>query len=375
MNAAHQHAHPGAKSAEPKLHFFRWRTGARATARRCLPILVALAALGLPAVAQATTYGADVSSEFSDQHWGISSPAQVEASLQSLYAAGGRVGRADSEWSLTEPNRPSHGRAVFNWSYDDMVMGELAQARLRWQPDLEYTPRWGQAHRSNIVHIAGGTFRVPLPPAKNSTFATYASAFMHRYGPHGAFWRQNHSLPYEPVNALEVWNEPDEKRTWGSKINLGDYAKMYVAVRAAIKRVDRHALVATGGLAWTPSSLPRLLKAFRGKPLDAVAFHPYASTPKRTIAIAKGAISLMRRYGRRRVPLLADEYGWTWTRNTWGTTKRKNVDRYVTQALEGLTKLHLAGILPFSWGNKTWGLSDGNFAKTLAAMHKHSRRK
>jgi hypothetical protein len=341
--------------------------------RRGLPLVLALVALAVPTAAHATTYGAEVSSEFTDQAGGLFTGTQVLGSLRSLYAAGGRVGRADSGWAGAEPKAPVHGRHAYSWSYDDTVIGEMAQAHLRWMPDLDYAPRWAQGRRSNIVHTAAGRFTATLPPANNATFAAYATAFMRRYGPRGAFWRSNRALPYLPVTTLEVWNEPDNRRNWGSAINLGNYARMYEAVRTAIHHVDRHATVATGGLAWTPSSLPRLLKALRHQPLDALAFHPYAATPTGTLAIARGAIALMRRSGRGHTPLLANEYGWTRTPHTWGSAPGRKVDPYQYQALVGLAKLHLADVIPFLWANASWGLNDGNYARALAYIRRHHR--
>ena len=128
---------------------------------------------------------------------------------------------------------------------------------------------------------------------------------------------------------------------------------MYEAVRTAIRRVDRHAQVVTGGLALTMSSLPRLLKAFKDKPMDALAFHPYAATPAASLSVARFAIAQMRIYGRARTPLLANEYGWTSTRDTWGSTRRANVSRYSYQTLIGLARLHLAYVLPFEWTDAT----------------------
>ena len=339
--------------------------------KRWFPLLLALVVLALPAAAQATTFGAEVNGDFVGQAGGYVPAGQVASDLQALYAAGGQLGRADSNWAATEPKAPRRGRHTYLWSYDDMIMSEMAQARLSWQPDLVFAPRWAEVHRSRIIHVANGTFVAYLPPANNGNFAAYAAAFMRRYGPHGAFWRSHRTLPHKPVTSVEVWNEPDNKHDWGNDINLQDYVKMYEAVRTAVHRVDRGARVVTGGLAWTPSSLPRLLKALRGKPADAIAVHPYAATPKQTIAIARNAQALLRRYGRGRTPMVINEYGWTSETNTWGSTPPGNVDRYVYQALIGLAKLHPAEIAPFQWGTPTWGLSDGTFARALHFIRTH----
>jgi len=251
--------------------------------KRCLPILLSLFVLAVPATASATTFGADVDSEFTHQVDSVWSATRVMSDLNALYKAGGRVGRADSDWAGAEPKAPVHGKATYDWAYDDLVMTEMASAHLHWEPTLAFAPRWAEGNHSDVIHQKSGRKAIAyLPPASNATFATYATAFMKRYGPKGAFWKGNPSLPYEPVTTVEVWNEPDNLFDWGQHINLSAYAKMYEAVRTAVHRVDHSARVMTGGLAWTESSLPRMLKAFKGKPIDALAVHPYGANPSQT---------------------------------------------------------------------------------------------
>ena len=325
--------------------------------------------LAHPVGASATTFGAGVGGDFVNQTRNIWSAAQTEANLQSLYAAGGRVGRADANWGVTEPARPARHRASYDWTYDDMLVSEMAQAHLSWQPTLDDTPRWAQQRGSNLA-LDMHHHRVPvtLPPASNATFAAYATAFTRRYGLHGTFWAANPSLPYEPVVTFEVWNEEDEAMSWGPRVDLQSYARMYETVRSAIRRVEPHAQVMTGGVAWTITSLPRLLKAFERKPLDAVAIHPYASTPNGTVALVRYAFAQMRRFHRSRTALVANEYGWTSTQGTWGSISPAKVDGYAYQTLVRLARLHVAFVLPFEWADATWGLSNGTFARALTTV-------
>jgi hypothetical protein len=337
--------------------------------KRCLPLLLSLIALAVPATAGATTFGAEVGSEFTNQMLGLSSRAEVISSLTALYAAGGRVGRADSDWADTEPKAPIRGHHTYNWKHDDLIVSEMASARLRWEPTLAFAPRWAEVHRSNVLHLKSGRRATAyLPPASNATFAAYATAFMKRYGPHGAFWKANPTLPYTPVTTVEVWNEPDNLYDWGQNINLSDYAHMYEAVRTAVHRVYSGARVETGGLAWIESSLPRLLKAFRGMPMDALAIHPYGATPSQSVKVARDALADLRQYGRGRTPVSANEYGWTSLPNTWGSTNPKLVDSYAYQGLVDLAKLRLSEIEPFLWGDPSWGLSSGSFAEAIATI-------
>src|SRR5579864_1160334 len=198
--------------------------------KRCLSSLLLAFALALPAfataspgTASATTYGAQVGGDFTYQTFGQWSEAQVMSSLEALYAAGGRIGRADSDWAGGEAHAPVRGHHVYDWSFDDLMAGEMAQAHLRWEPTLEFTPKWAQVHRSNVLHLKSGIYHTPLPPANNANFAAYATAFLHRYGAHGSFWANHANLPYLPVNTLELWNEPDNTHDWGPIVDLQDY--------------------------------------------------------------------------------------------------------------------------------------------------------
>jgi large repetitive protein len=317
------------------------------------------------------TFGAQTGGEFINQARGTWSQTRVMNDLNSLYKAGGRVGRGDSNWAGAEPKKPVHGRHTYNWAYNDMIVSESAAARLRWEPTLAFAPRWAEVHRSNVLHLKSGRAIAYLPPAHNADFAAYATAFMKRYGPHGAFWKANPKLPYEPVTTVEVWNEPDNIHDWGKAINLQDYARMYEVVRTAVHRAARGTRVMTGGLAWTESSLPRLLKAFRGKPMDAVGVHPYGKTPSQSVQVAKDALAVMKQYGRGSTPVSANEYGWTSIRNTWGSTNPRNIKGYAYNALIGLSKLRLFEVVPFGWGDPAWGLSTGSFAKAVAKIQHH----
>jgi hypothetical protein len=333
--------------------------------KRCLSFIVLLVALAIPVTASAATFGAAVGSAFESETYRVWSPARVMQSLHALYSAGGRIGRADSNWAGAEPHAPKHGHTTFNWSYNDRIVSEMAQAHLRWEPTLQFAPKWAEAHRPDVVGPPGHRFVVPLPPGNYGTMAYYASAFIKRYGAHGAFWAKNHKLPYLPVNTVEVWNEPDNSYNWGPGVNLHSYAAMYEAVRSAVHRARRGTKVMNGGLAFTHSSLPRMLNAFRGMPLDVLAIHPYASTPAGTVALAKYSIAEMRAYGRGSTPIIANEFGWSSSRSDYNWTKAKNVKPYVYEALIGLSKLRLAQILPFTWTNSRFGLNDGPFAAAI----------
>ena len=60
-------------------------------------------------------------------------------------------------------------------------MTALASAHLKWEPTLAFAPRWAEPKKSNVIKGPTGKFTAYLPPASNSTFTAYATAFMKRY--------------------------------------------------------------------------------------------------------------------------------------------------------------------------------------------------
>ena len=146
---------------------FRSTTFVRLMKRFFLPLALSLFALAVPASASAAVFGAEVNGDFVGQSRGVWSQTQVMGNLTALYRAGGRVGRAESDWAATEPKAPVRGRHRYNWSYDDMIVSEMASARLRWEPTLAFAPRWAEVHTSNVLHLKGrGRVIAFLPPGQ-----------------------------------------------------------------------------------------------------------------------------------------------------------------------------------------------------------------
>jgi Glycosyl hydrolases family 39 len=325
-----------------------------------------------PAAANAVVYGAGIGDDVADYVRGAWTQDQFQASLAKLRATGVSVARAGAEWDRTEPKPPVGGRYRYDWSYDDMVVGALANAHLRWDPILAYTPNWAQQHiKPAVYHGKGGSsFTSPLPPADNRVYAAYAAAFARRYGVDGSFWRTHPRLAQEPVKTFEIWNEPDCRWTWGPDVNLQDYVRLYSSAYRAIKRVDRHSMVITGGLAFTRSSLPRLLKAFKGVPIDGLGVHPYGPNATATIGVVRWTEAQMVAYGRRRTPLVVNEYGWNSLPHSWQSVPKRVLKRDVERSVIGLSKIgHVVAVIPFQWSDPNWGLNDG----ALAAGIKRAR--
>lgn len=175
--------------------------------------------------------------------------------------------REDISWAMTEPHENQ-----YDWSDYDGVVRAATASGLMVLPILDDAPTWA----------APGPGCLPSDP---SAYASFTAATIARYGPGGAFWRENPDLPVRPLIWYELWNEP-----WTASCN-GDpatYARMVVAAvtagRAANPRVrfligadtffQTPAGIRTDWISGMYAAVPDL-----GRYYDALSIHPYGGNP------------------------------------------------------------------------------------------------
>ncbi len=229
--------------------------------------------------------------------------AQIDSQLKALQETGATLARSDALWERSEPFAPIGGIHRYDWTFDDKIAGSLAASHLRWLPIVDYSPGWAQS-------IPGQDHS---PPTSNADYAAYAAALAVRYGPGGSFWRQHPQLPALPVQAFEIWNEPDSVYFWVPRPDAARYAQLYTSARDAIHAVDPSARVLVGGLSAELVFLPHLLSADPGlrASIDGVALHPYGGTPAGVLARVVATRRALERLGLTTVPLYVTEFGWT----------------------------------------------------------------
>ena len=245
-------------------------------------------------------FGANVGRLFNDRTY---TPAQIDAQLAALRATGTTTARADALWEASEPSAPQGGVHRYDWSFDDAIATALADHGLRWLAIIDYSASWAQSRRG-VDHSA---------PSSTADYAAYASAFAARYGPDGAFWKEHPTVPREPTDTYEIWNEPDNPAFWKPSPDPAAYADLYLQTRAAIDFVQPGAQVLVGGLTHPASFLAAMLSAAPrlSTQLDGVAIHPYGPTPHAVldnVRLARGALDLL---GLAHAPLYVTEFGWT----------------------------------------------------------------
>jgi hypothetical protein len=295
-------------------------------------------------------FGANVNHLFNDRAY---SPTQIDAQLSALRATGATLARSDALWEATEPQPPVDGVHDYSWSFDDAIAAALATHDLTWLPILDYSAPWAQS-------IPGQDHS---PPSSDADYAAYAQAFAQRYGTGGDFWRAHPGLSDDPVQTIEIWNEPDNSQFWTPAPDPVAYGDLYLAARRAIDAVDPTARVIVGGLTDPSGFLPAMVRAqpqLRGH-IDGVAIHPYG-TPPVLLSRIRNARATLSSLGMTATPLYVTEFGWTTAPP--GATAFVPAARRPAYILATLTELGhlncgLAASVLYAWTTPQRNLADG----------------
>jgi hypothetical protein len=277
-------------------------------------------------------FGVNVNRLFNDRAY---SSGEIDAQLQALRATGATVARSDALWEAAEPAPPAGGVHHYQWGFDDLIAGSLAEHGLRWLPILDYTAPWDQS-------TAGQDHS---PPRSADDFAAFAAAFARRYGTGGTFWSERPALQALPVQTYEIWNEPDNAEFWYPAPDAASYADLYERARDAIASASADAHVIIGGLTSPASFLSAMLAArpeLSGH-IDGVAIHPYGPNPGVVLTRLRGARATLDDLGMASVPLYVTEFGWT-------TSPPGSLDYAPASARPGYIESTLAAIARGSCG-------------------------
>jgi hypothetical protein len=218
-----------------------------------------------------------------------------------------------------------------DWSAFDHDVGLAATHGIRIFPFVWGSPRWA----------AGIAKAEPEGEASLSAWASFLRRAVRRYGPNGDFWRQNQDLPYLPIRAWEIWNEPNIV-TFSRRPDPERFARLIRASGRIVHRVDRGAKVILGGLFGRPLQIPpniasgdflnRVYRARRVKQhFDGVALHPYVADARAMRAQILNLRRIMRIHHDASTPIYVTELGWgsdsyesRWERGLRGQARELN---------------------------------------------------
>jgi hypothetical protein len=297
-------------------------------------------------------------------------PADDPSSTEIARMGAGQVGtlRIFFVWGAVQP---SPG-AKLDWSHYDAIVGAAAKAGIRVLPTVYSSPSWA-AQKPNY------------PPTNDrlDDFQAFAKAAAERYGANGTFWSENPSTPKLPITDWQLWNEVNSPSFWYPRPNPGQYVDLLRAFDNGIEAGDPTANVVLAGLFRTPRikhgiPLDRYLPGIYrhgGKGLfDAVAVHPYATTPREALDAVRDVRRIMSQFKDKKAPIWITEVGWaTGGPRTPLTVTRRRQAAYLRQTFGLMSRFRLrfkiAGVIWYSlrdlpggvWFNHT-GLFTQDFA-------------
>lgn len=228
------------------------------------------------------------------------SKSQLNQQLDAMQATGVTWVRYDLSWAQVQPNSASQ----YNWAASDLVTKAARAHGFKVLMIVDFAPKWAQAHGCTLGELCA--------PASPIAYATFAGAAAKHYQPMG-------------VDDWEIWNEPNIAFRFEPTANPALYVRMLKDSYAAIKRVEPHGVVITGGTSpsatdskdYSPANFISDLYQDGAKGwFDAVGAHPYTYpiTPDQSQSTdawgqLTGVHDIMASYGDGNKQIWITEYG------------------------------------------------------------------
>ena len=263
----------------------------------------------------------------------------------------GKVGtlRINFVWGAVQPTAGSS----YDWSHYDAIIGPAAEQGIRVLPTVYSSPSW-VATKSNH------------PPSKAhlNDFRAFVQAAAARYGANGTYWTEHPGTPKLPVINWQLWNEVNSPSFWFRKPSAKQYVGLLRVFSGGIKSGDPQARVVLAGLFRTPQIkngidldrfLPQIYRRKAKGLFDAVALHPYATTPRDALEAVKEMRKIMGRFKDKRTPLWITEIGWATGGNppTPLTVSPQRQASYLRKIYGMLAanrgRFKIAGVIWYSW--------------------------
>jgi Beta-galactosidase len=245
----------------------------------------------------------------------------LDAESTAMRSAGVGTERMEIAWDLVEPQK-----GQYDFTLADRKILAAARANIDVLALIVRTPSWA-------AQQPGQVFSPPRDPAD---YAAFATALVARYGPNGQLWRDHPDVPKRPVEAWQVWNEPNIAVYWTKQPFMRDYARLLNAAYASIKQADPKATVVMAGLAnFSWRDLERLFE--RGGTtlrFDVAAVHPFSGRPSNSVKIVGLNRRVLNRHGAKSKPIWLTELTWSSAKGhkskltqNWETTEAGQAQR------------------------------------------------
>ena len=241
--------------------------------------------------------------------------ADLPGEFAEMVATGVESVRVVVDWRSAQPyasfadvpvaDRPRYrdeGGVPTDYGAIDAVIQQAAQRHMTVLPVVIIAPPWAARHPGNEAS----------PPRDPAPYARFVAALARRYGPNGAFWSENPTLPRRPLRLWQVWNEPSFPQFWSDQPFVRDYVELLRATRREVKAADRGAKIVLAGFpnrSWT--NLRAVYRRGGRRLFDIVAVHPFTGRVAGVVTIVERNRAVMRRFGDARKPLMVTELSWT----------------------------------------------------------------
>jgi hypothetical protein len=197
-------------------------------------------------------------------------------------------------------------RGARYWDELDAVVAGTARAGIELLPVLSNAPWVRGKHRP----------RPPLSRTNRRAWESWVEEVVGRYGYAGSFWFERTDVPYRPVSAWQVWNEPNLRAHWPHP-SARRYVDLLRTTARAIRATDPAATIVLGGVPDTRRGVrvrPYLQALYRQpgftELFDVMALHPYARDVVGVEEVVEQVRSIMRRHGDRDREIWITEIGW-----------------------------------------------------------------
>lgn len=222
-------------------------------------------------------------------------------------------------WTVPWSNVNSSSTHCCNWALPDEVIGSLANRGIKVLPVIYGSPSW----------VANPRTKPPLGSEQaRQAWKDFLAQFVRRYGPGGSFWTPGKRA--EPVDAVQIWNEPNLPAYFTPHPSPGKYATLLSLAHDAIKGANPSVKVVIAGMPGNavggidaPKFYGRLYKKKGIKhDFDVAALHPYGPFLPDVVHWIKKTRKVMRKHGDKHKPLWLTELAWGSDHpNRYGFTK------------------------------------------------------
>jgi hypothetical protein len=223
--------------------------------------------------------------------------APIRSEIKVMADSGVTTLRVPFYWNGIEPVR-----GKLDFSSVDPFVAATAREHIELLPVVLRTPAWAAAHPQ----------LVNSPPARTSDYARFLTKLIARYGPQGSYWKANPDVPKQPIEAWQLWNEPNHDHYWSDQPFPAGYVKLARAASSAIHKADPDATVVGAGFAdrsW--ESLSQIYRAGAKGVFDVIAIHPYTYEVKNVLRLVRYARRSLRQAGDPDRPLWLTEVTWS----------------------------------------------------------------